>query len=652
MQSYKFTLYLFLFLNILAAKAQITCVVQDSKTYINDLCDNDAMRAENLKKEQMKKNIPELFSKNNLSKDMNSINATNCIESVLLTPKANMNWEIGDSIYRLPTSEELTFYVPSYKNEKDKYPMFNKSGKIYNNQETLKIGSNVSQTYYSDYSFKGKNVIYALRFKNTLEKNSSENPDRYAFRYEYTHDKLVVMYKFIGKNSSIKKVTDIDEEDWWKREHYKTTVIFPLDNGFACYSTSDGKMIKISSETVSMEENIKNSKCYVRPILDIESTYEKNMTFFYYNIYGENINIDKARNPQNIVHIGCMPPKICIYAKGSPKSPKLENEELLHEYGTINKIYENDKTVEYHFLPYRNLGATERKISFQLKNGRQEKEVKITLPALEIKNNLDSLPCDYMAKSYAADDSGWSSKKEDCGSFDYDSAIERAKFQDEDVLYHLPTMYNMNCMFPTQDKRFDKNYCFEEQDIIQYGENDSLPAKSSYFCSGNGVIYAIRFIDTYFACAYQYSFNKDNSLKVCVVPLGNLGFKIKDAREIKDGSIFQRNSCKSWDFYLTDNSGSGYLWSCDEVTKESAYGIKFNKNGIFHIIENKGVVMGIVPFIGASEVQNNTETDSDNQLDLPKRHRNKRQIVHRQPSNNNSSNNKNSHQLLIIDKTK
>ena len=478
-------------LNWLTANAQVTTyTLPSNKEQIDNLCQNDAEYAEKVRTEQMKQNHWDLFAKNNLaSNEASFTNEDNSNPALVNGNRKNTIWEIDGVVYRMPTASEMSFIAAPYKlGPKDEMPLFNKSSKLYNNLEFVKIGHNGGKSFYSDYISKGKNTIYALRFKDNIEKKGEDNPDRWAYRYDLSETKLTVTIKYIGADSRIKKVKDIDDDEWWNGQTGKQVIVLPVYSGGVSYYINNEEFLNINNETVTISSQ-RMSTCFIRPFVDIEKTYKKNMTYMHYNIYGENIKTDKSSDTEKVYQISPANPVIQIYAKGNPNAPLLKYDDAILKYGIVEKKSEDGGVSNYEIKLNKNLGIVERNLEFTMvcpEDERHNKTFTVCQPILNIENIPDSIPSDFISEDYLDQEGSFmTSHNNEPGVFSFDDANMKACLNDGDHDFHLPTMNNMNCIFPSSDKKFDTRYETEDTDTLQFGMFDKAPyaAKSSYFCN-------------------------------------------------------------------------------------------------------------------------------------------------------------------------
>ena len=647
-------------LNCLTANAQVTTyTLPSNKEQIDNLCQNDAEYAEKVRTEQMKLNHWELFAKNNLaSNEASFTNEDNSNPALVNSNRENAVWEIDGVVYRMPTASEMSFIAAPYKlGPKDEMPQFNKSSKLYNNLELVKIGHSGGRSYYSDYISKGKNTIYALRFKDNIEKKGEDNPDRWAYRYDLSETKLTVTMKYIGADSRIKKVKDIDDDEWWNGQTGKQVIVLPFYSGGVSYYMNNKEYLNINNETVTISSQ-RMSTCFIRPFVDIEKTYKKNMTYMHYNIYGENIKTDKSGDTEKVYQISPANPVIQVYAKGNPNAPLLKYDDAILKYGIVEKKSEDGGVSNYEIKLNKNWGIVERNLEFTMvcpKDERHNKTFTVCQPILSIENVPDSIPSDFISEDYLDQEGRFMTfHNNEPGVFSFDDANMMASLNDGDHDFHLPTMNNMNCIFPSSDKKFDTRYETEDTDTLQFGMFDKAPyaAKSSYFCKGDGVIYALRFKNSWLCSAFRYKFDPQNGLYVSIVPLGSQAYLLKNAREISDGEIFDRKECHTFLFKnlkekTSEIGDGGALWTStkDPYDPEySAFAIGFDKKKIYRTSVAQSSLLPVLPFIGKVEVPKNI------------RRTNRGRGFSRNRSNNQSGRNNStrtgSNHILIIDKTK
>ncbi len=659
------------------ANAQVTTyTLPCNKELIDNLCNNDAEKAEKVRSMQMNLEPWELFAENNLA--FNEIGFTNEDSPTPAVAKGNRKtaaWEINGVVYRMPTTSEMSFIAAPYKlGPKDEMTLFNKSSKLYNNLEFVKIGKNRGKSYYSDYISKGKNTIYALRFKDNVEKKGEGNPDRWAFRYDLSDTKLTVTMKFIGADPNIKKVKDIDDDEWWNKQTGKQKIVLPIAMGGASYYINDEDFLNINNETVTISSK-RLSPCYIRPFVDIEKTFKKNMTYMHYNVYGENIETDKNGDTEKVNQISPANPVIQVYAKGHPNAPVLKYDYAILKFGTVEKESEDGGVSNYKIKLNRNLGTVERNMKFTMvcpEDERHNKSFTVCQPIFTIENIPDSIPYEFISEDYLDRDGNFiTNHNNEPGVFSFDDAIKMANLNDGDLDYHLPTMNNMNCIFPSSDKKFNEHYETEEIDTLQFGMFDTTlyTTNSSYFCKGEDVIYALRYKNGGMCSAFRYKYDPQEGLFVSIVPLGSQAYTFNSAREISDGELFDREECEMFHFNNLKGKRSevgdgGVLWTStkDPYYPDSlAYVVGFNKDRIYRASLAQSCLLPVLPFIGKVEIPieevestENTETVVTPQPSIRRTNRGSRTSRNRlgNQSGRNNTTPKGSNHILIIDKTK
>lgn len=128
---------------------------------------------------------------------------------------------IGGVAYHLPTTGEYNGVVATYNSRKN--IVFNQNvGVTPDYSEPVQIEDKMT-TYISDYSSKGGNISYALRFKTTDLLS--------AARFEYADNPLggkmlKVTYRYLGAN--LKTIGDVEQESFWTTDNASdVTRIFP-----------------------------------------------------------------------------------------------------------------------------------------------------------------------------------------------------------------------------------------------------------------------------------------------------------------------------------------------------------------------------------------------------------------------------------------
>lgn len=678
----KICLFVLLQINAVLGWAQVTYTLSSHREYVDKVINDAITEANRIKIEDSKLSPLMKFAKKNIASDDKFADFDGSNSSIGLCPP-NKSWRIGNRNYRLPTPEEMIYIAPFFTSPKD-MPRFTKSGKLYNNVETLNIENSGETTVYSDYMSK-ENVIYGLRFKKRADNEPTDNPYRSAYRYTLSGGTLIIGIKQLGSAAGVKKVKDIADPKWWAAQNDILLFTLPVMEEGVAYCTSGSSVLLIDKEAVRMSLMSNTSNFLTRPYIDIDKTYATNRTFMHYNISGTNITVDKTIDPTIVKHIGTELPNIDVYMRSCPSSANLEYEGGKFPYGDIVSERLGSGALIYHITLKKNFSSDKRTMVFKIKNAAHipqlEGKFTMTQMPIDINNVPDSIPADYLANNYL-DTSGSLSgnSNSDIGQFDWDSAKsyansveveERMKqvlsFDDLDNVplkyYHLPSLNNLSCILPSHTKSFTEKYDLEEIDSMAYGIYDQDPnvVTSSYYSKGDGVIYAIRPIKSWSSAAFRYQYKPNEGLVVDMVPLGSAAFKVKSAQEISDGEIFSRSDVRTRIFRSNEKQSSGGIWTSTEspYAPDEAMAYEYDKNGIYLRSESKSKILPVIPFLGEEKT---TEEESDEESDEPVTRKPKR--VRRVPRKTRTSRpavsvrkivkspSKGNNHIIVVDKTK
>ncbi|MQP11889.1 hypothetical protein F7D20_07965 [Prevotella copri] len=678
----KICLFVLLQINAVLGWAQVTYTLSSHREYVDKVINDAITEANRIKIEDSKLSPLMKFAKKNIASDDKFADFDGSNSSIGLCPP-NKSWRIGNRNYRLPTPEEMIYIAPFFTSPKD-MPRFTKSGKLYNNVETLNIENSGETTVYSDYMSK-ENVIYGLRFKKRADNEPTDNPYRSAYRYTLSGGALIIGIKQLGSAAGVKKVKDIADPKWWAAQNDIFLFTLPVKKEGVAYCTSGSSVLLIDKEAVRMSLMSNTSNFLTRPYIDIDKTYAANSTFMHYNISGTNITVDKTIDPTIVKHIGTELPNIDVYMRSCPSSVNLEYEGGKFPYGDIVSERLGSGALIYHITLKKNFSSDKRTMVFKIKNAAHipqlEGKFTMTQMPIDINNVPDSIPADYLANNYL-DTSGSLSgnSNSDIGQFDWDSAKsyansveveERMKqvlsFDDLDNVplkyYHLPSLNNLSCILPSHTKSFTEKYDLEEIDSMAYGIYDQDPnvVTSSYYSKGDGVIYAIRPIKSWSSAAFRYQYKPNEGLVVDMVPLGSAAFKVKSAQEISDGEIFSRSDVRTRIFRSNEKQSSGGIWTSTEspYAPDEAMAYEYDKNGIYLRSESKSKILPVIPFLGEEKT---TEEESDEESDEPVTRKPKR--VRRVPRKTRTSRpavsvrkivkspSKGNNHIIVVDKTK
>ena len=678
----KICLFVLLQINAVLGWAQVTYTLSSHREYVDKVINDAITEANRIKIADSELSPLMKFAKKNIASDDKFADFDGSNSSIGLCPP-NKSWRIGNRNYRLPTPEEMIYIAPFFTSPKD-MPRFTKSGKLYNNVETLNIENSGETTVYSDYMSK-ENVIYGLRFKKRADNEPTDNPYRSAYRYTLSGGTLIIGIKQLGSAAGVKKVKDIADPKWWAAQNDILLFTLPVMEEGVAYCTSGSSVLLIDKEAVRMSLMSNTSNFLTRPYIDIDKTYATNRTFMHYNVSGTNITVDKTIDPTIVKHIGTELPNIDVYMRSCPSSANLEYEGGKFPYGDIVSERLGSGALIYHITLKKNFSSDKRTMVFKIKNAAHipqlEGKFTMTQMPIDINNVPDSIPADYLANNYL-DTSGSLSgnSNSDIGQFDWDSAKsyansveveERMKqvlsFDDLDNVplkyYHLPSLNNLSCILPSHTKSFTEKYDLEEIDSMAYGIYDQDPnvVTSSYYSKGDGVIYAIRPIKSWSSAAFRYQYKPNEGLVVDMVPLGSAAFKVKSAQEISDGEIFSRSDVRTRIFRSNEKQSSGGIWTSTEspYAPDEAMAYEYDKNGIYLRSESKSKILPVIPFLGEEKT---TEEESDEESDEPVTRKPKR--VRRVPRKTRTSRpavsvrkivkspSKGNNHIIVVDKTK
>lgn len=418
----KICLFVLLQINAVLGWAQVTYTLSSHREYVDKVINDAITEANRIKIEDSELSPLMKFAKKNIASDDKFADFDGSNSSIGLCPP-NKSWRIGNRNYRLPTPEEMIYIAPFFTSPKD-MPRFTKSGKLYNNVETLNIENSGETTVYSDYMSK-ENVIYGLRFKKRADNEPTDNPYRSAYRYTLSGGTLIIGIKQLGSAAGVKKVKDIADPKWWAAQNDIFLFTLPVKKEGVAYCTSGSSVLLIDKEAVRMSLMSNTSNFLTRPYIDIDKTYAANSTFMHYNISGTNITVDKTIDPTIVKHIGTELPNIDVYMRSCPSSVNLEYEGGKFPYGDIVSERLGSGALIYHITLKKNFSSDKRTMVFKIKNAAHipqlEGKFTMTQMPIDINNVPDSIPADYLANNYL-DSSGslTGNSNSDIGQFDWE----------------------------------------------------------------------------------------------------------------------------------------------------------------------------------------------------------------------------------------
>lgn len=683
----KICLFVLLQINAVLGWAQVTYTLSSHREYVDKVINDAITEANRIKIADSKLSPLMKFAKKNIASDDKFADFDGSNSSIGLCPP-NKSWRIENRNYRLPTPEEMIYIAPFFTSPKD-MPRFTKSGKLYNNVETLNIENSGETTVYSDYMSK-ENVIYGLRFKKRADNEPTDNPYRSAYRYTLSGGALIIGIKQLGSAAGVKKVKDIADPKWWAAQNDIFLFTLPVKKEGVAYCTSGSSVLLIDKEAVRMSLMSNTSNFLTRLYIDIDKTYATNRTFMHYNVSGTNITVDKTIDPTIVKHIGTELPNIDVYMRSCPSSVNLEYEGGKFPYGDIVSERLGSGALIYHIALKKNFSSDKRTMVFKIKNAAHipqlEGKFTMTQMPIDINNVPDSIPADYLANNYL-DSSGSLSgnSNSDIGQFDWEEAISYATFSVDDVdarsmsfdelgenkkYYHLPSLNNLSCVLPTSNKYFTRKYEVEEIDSMAYGIYNEFPntVTSSYYSNGDGVIYAVRPIRSWSSAAYRYQYKPKEGLVVDIIPLGSAAFKVKSAQEISDGEIFTRPGVRTRIFRSDEDSSQsnrarGRIWTSTETPysydSDEAMAYEYDETGIYVKSLPKSTMLSVIPFLGEENTYDDQPDEgpvepvshkSNRVRRVPRKTRTSRPAVSVRKSVKSPS--KGNNHIIVVDKTK
>ena len=381
--------------------AQETYTLAPHREYIDKVIDDAITYANQIKIEDSELSPLMRFAKKNIASDVKFANFDGSDSFVGLC-HPNKTWRIENRNYRLPTQDEMIYIAPFFTSLKD-MPLFTKSGKLYNNVETLSLEKAGKTTVYSDYISK-ENVIYGLRFKKRADNEPTDNPYRTAYRYTLAGGSLFIWVKHIGSSVSVKKVKHIANPKWWAAQNDIQLLNLPMKGERVAYCSSDPVLLLIDKESVRMSTESNTSNYLTRPYIDIDKTYETKRTVMHYNISGTNIKVNKTMDPTLVEHFGKELPTADVYVRSNPSSSYLAYKDGKFPYGEIVSQPMGGGAFNYHITLKKNFSDELRIMEFNIKNATDipELEGKFTMTQMPIEINHvpDSIPADYLANNY------------------------------------------------------------------------------------------------------------------------------------------------------------------------------------------------------------------------------------------------------------
>ncbi len=532
---------------------------------------------------------------------------------------------IDDMAFRLPTPDELGFLAPTMKSpEMD----FAYEGKAMGCREQVKLGNEAVQVFTSDYTSRGKGVIYGLRFRLTDEYDSDTNTDhRYAFRYELKPNELVISFKHVGNDKSVKKVRDVNSEKWWDQQDGVKTIQLPLvASGTTHYMCTEGYCFTINERTLTLRPR-NEERCCVRPYLDAQATYDEMSRFFATTAYGSGLYVDKVVNPALVTAASYQPTTVNLYIRCNPGSVTLKQQGEDATWCTAEPLTATEHGAEYAIKLKPNYSQKERMATFVVKPSSidmRSTALTIRQPSLTIVQANGSSPIDFCAVSNVAASGGWQkpsngpadglrSPDQMAAKVNYNEALTLADVNDYRS-YHLPTLLEMNCIFPDTDIPLTQPVDNDVNETISFGNSEGQAVTSSYFTGNRGTLYGLRFIGKPYCTAFRYRFLPGTGLEVSCLRVGQSIPEIKSAHDIAIDELYERNDARRFLFPATgtnfdDNEGtSGMLWTATPVSKEEVTAIYFDANGIQRMnVDPFNTYISVRPFIGQRTVNLLTE---------------------------------------------
>ena len=583
----------------------------------------------------------------------------------------NETFSIRNKIYQVPTEEQMAVLIPKFHGVPVR---FDDGSKVEKNPETVQWLSGQKLSCYSDYKSNGRNIVYALRFKGLDEKGHlGDRSHLYAYRYLLNNGMLSISAVFVGDNPKIKNVKDVDDENWWSSQKNAYRRYLPLTGNCTEYLLrNSSSRVVITPQTMDITDHFVPVPACVRPYYDRQASVDSIQSFIHYDISGENVAVNRLVDPSELT-IEPVGAHAQIFVRSNPEATSLEYEGGDFPYGKISNTRKRPGTTIYDILFNKNTLDTARTMTFLLKmkqHPNRDAKITVTQPGLDIPDFTDSIPADYLSEENVSDTGSWKDTKDDnFGYFSFEDAVDAANIEDENGNnYHLPTQQELTCILPQDTIMLNEPvHEVNKEENISFGEYQDYPVVSKYYGKGDGTLYAFRYKDDNFHCAFRYRFVKGEGLHIDILPYKTTkDFSMKD---LEKEETFERKDV--YRFLLPacggnggeDYGNSGELWTSTKVASNLAVAYFYNDEMIGSKRESTDAVLAVRPFIGEQPkieefdqpaVQHAAPRVIKRRAVAPDRRRvakPKARMRRPAPNHNSSGNSRNNH-ILIIDKTK
>lgn len=604
-------------------EVQVKRSISYDNSFVDELCET-LLSNFNLVKQEVETLPPtEFFSKRNLDSNLKNWAASSSQSALLRKDQCEGFFTIDERQYRLPTRQEMTILFPDSKRVS-----LTGSVKIKDNAETVALTNGVAQQFYADYYGMGNDVVYALRFKAAPGKVATRD-HLMAYRYERRRNAIGVYSVDVSQMTDVTNIKDISNDEWWSNQHVNG-VLLPLgENRTATYLVKGDDNLVISTDGMGFDKGEETG--FARLICDYPATMNQQGDFLHYSLSGDNISVDDYTDGDSVSCISSMPARLRVYVRSNPGTPTLAYDgaplaDGNFAYGHVKREQSKEGVAEYVVTISKNMDASPRSFVLTLTadNG-QKSDIHVTQPAFAATpvTRHEPIAADYFT---ALAQDGNTIQLVDGGTKAL-KAMEDAVRQQSNSSKHVTTKENLTGLVPATDLSLTAPVDIanqEERISIGNATGEVHRVTSSYYGTGNGVVYALRFIGTAHPAAYRYSFAANEGLKIDILPL-DPSMKLDLKKDLTNDKLFARSAALHVVLPACGgNKGEGQgqkgaLWTSSRGADDRVAMLQYDASGMsFSMIAPDAVALNAIAMDGPEPVIRSHFEEADDAKDMYK----------------------------------
>lgn len=502
------------------------------------------------------------------------------------------------------------------------------SVKIKDQAETVVIGDGDAISCYSDYYGMGNDVVYGLRFKDAPGK--VKNRDHLmAYRYERRGNQLSIRVVDVSQMKDVNDVKDISDDRWWQGRQLRA-VLLPLnEKRTATYLVEGDDNLVISADGMGFDKG--DAQGFVRLRYDYRATMKHHGEFLHYSLYGDNIRVNDYTDGDTVKCISSTAARLRVYARSNAGTPSLAyaGSPLADgdfAFGHVKREQGQEGMAEYVVTIGKNMSETPRAFVLTLTgDDGQQADIHVLQPAFNGATATPQapLPAEYFV-ALMKDGEGISLYD---GGAKQLKAMEDAVRQQSNSSKHVATQENLASIVPATNVALTTPVDIEShEELISIGAATSELNRvtSSYYGTGNGVVYALRFMGTAYPAAYRYSFVAGEGLKIDVLPLEpSMSLNLK--KDLADDKLYTRPAAR----HLTlpacgGNNGEGKgtkgeLWTSSRGADDRVATFCYDASGMsFRMVAPDAVSLNAIVMDGPAPVIRSHFEEADDAKDMYK----------------------------------